>query len=281
MTRSTGLPRSERLWPRAAVLPQPTCYLHEQPKNPPRPCPPKMWGRSFHAARVGHAEAPTESINLSSYAGALQSLGQERDVAERVRALGRRCRQRIRDDRQHHRAGSPAQRRRAKKKMTITRWAAARADWPEVTERLESTHKRTNHERGFGKHVSENPPDNGFRTFSQSARVFRTRNPANLDLAKAASPRSRKPPVSRHHIESATGFPYAYQEGISLFGPRCAGRSAGPRAPDDRASRRHRCPAPRRKPKRCRRGPAASSRPQHRVLPQRATLPRLLVLRTG
>jgi hypothetical protein len=101
-------------------------------------------------------------------------------------------------------------------RSTASGFIAATA-WPEVTERLESTHKRTNHEREFGKHGVGKPPDNGFRTFSQSDMVFRTRNPANLDLAKAASPRSRKPPVFRHHIESVTGFPYAYQEGISLF----------------------------------------------------------------
>jgi hypothetical protein len=45
---------------------------------------------------------------------------------------------------------------------------------PEVTERSESTHKRTKPERGLDKHVSENPSDDGFRTFSQSDMVFHT-----------------------------------------------------------------------------------------------------------
>src|SRR5579872_469961 len=43
-------------------------------------------------------------------------LGQERRVGEGVQGLGGRRRQRIRHDRLHHRAGSPAQRRRAQKK---------------------------------------------------------------------------------------------------------------------------------------------------------------------
>jgi hypothetical protein len=34
---------------------------------------------------------------------------------------------------------------------------------PEVTECSESTHKRTKHERGLYKHVSENASDNGLK----------------------------------------------------------------------------------------------------------------------
>jgi tetratricopeptide (TPR) repeat protein len=46
--------------------------------------------------------------------------------------------------------------------------------------------------------------------------VFGTRNSPDLDLAKTASPNWR----SRHHIESIAGFPYAYQETISLVRAR-------------------------------------------------------------
>src|SRR5271169_4840490 len=74
---------------------------------------------------------------------------------------------------------------------------------PEVTKRPPDTDK-------LGGAPSEIPTSWGFRTFLPNQRGFPHSTSRRSDFAEAASSRL-------HHIERTPGFPYAYQEGVSLL----------------------------------------------------------------